>query len=427
MLQWDEDLLQILLWFFVAVIMGSLVLWAILGSETPPELNLGQNGDLCRKDGVIPRHTIVVIDTTDKLPNFYAREGANFLERLGNKAEIHEKITLLHLKHAAESDPDNKKILQTKLSLCNPGNEEDLKKYDIPPYEARNRFNYQFSKPLKDILKTLPQLPEALNTPLLGALTQIGQRADFGHSIQERDLVIFSDFLQNANGISHYCVRGHCIESVSALQNRGVDVANLSGVNIAMIYVAREIKENSIAQQSQGAKHRGFWTDYFREANAESANWLFSNFASDNRRKIKNRHTDFSIAAPLERFEITSPYGMRIDPAGGGIETRVHKGIDFNAPIGTPIFAANNGTIVKAEAFGDYGNYIRIRHQNGYETAYAHLDKIADNIKAGTRVQRSDIIGYSGETGRVSGPHLHFETRFEDRPFNPCELKLFKC
>lgn len=104
--------------------------------------------------------------------------------------------------------------------------------------------------------------------------------------------------------------------------------------------------------------------------------------------------------------------------------TRRHNGTDFAAPTGTPIMAAGNGVVERANRFGSFGNYIRIRHANGYQTAYAHLNRFARGIRSGSRVTQGQIIGYVGTTGRSTGPHLHYEVHLNGNPVNPMTLDL---
>ena len=104
--------------------------------------------------------------------------------------------------------------------------------------------------------------------------------------------------------------------------------------------------------------------------------------------------------------------------------TRRHNGTDFAAPTGTPLMAAGNGVVERANRFGSFGNYIRIRHANGFQTAYAHLNGFARGIRAGSRVTQGQIIGYVGTTGRSTGPHLHYEVHLNGNPVNPMTLDL---
>ena len=102
----------------------------------------------------------------------------------------------------------------------------------------------------------------------------------------------------------------------------------------------------------------------------------------------------------------------------------MHRGVDFAAPTGTPIIAAGSGVITEAGWYGSYGRYIRIRHNSTYKTAYAHLSKVKTGISPGTRVSQGEIIGYVGNTGRSTGPHLHYEILVNNRQVNPLTVRL---
>lgn len=125
---------------------------------------------------------------------------------------------------------------------------------------------------------------------------------------------------------------------------------------------------------------------------------------------------------PINGARISSSFGMRFHPVLN--TNRAHNGTDFAAPRGTPIMAAGSGVVERADRFGSFGNYIRIRHANGYQTAYAHLNGFARGIRAGARVQQGQTIGYVGTTGRSTGPHLHYEVHLNGRPTNPMTLDL---
>lgn len=132
--------------------------------------------------------------------------------------------------------------------------------------------------------------------------------------------------------------------------------------------------------------------------------------------------TKFLMKTPINGARISSNFGKRKHPISG--YTRLHKGTDFAAPTGTPVYAAGNGTVQRASRNGGYGNYIKIKHTRGYETAYAHLSKYAKGIKAGKKVKQGDVIGYVGSTGASTGPHLHYEVYVDGKPVNVMSLKL---
>ena len=111
-------------------------------------------------------------------------------------------------------------------------------------------------------------------------------------------------------------------------------------------------------------------------------------------------------------------FGAGARPTGGrGME--MHDGVDLVAAVGTPVYAAGDGIVLGAEAKGGYGNWIEIEHPGKLATIYGHLSAFAPGISAGTRVKQGDLIGYTGNTGRSTGPHLHFELRVNGRATDP--------
>ena len=128
------------------------------------------------------------------------------------------------------------------------------------------------------------------------------------------------------------------------------------------------------------------------------------------------------MKTPINGAKLTSRYGNRKHPVLG--YTKLHRGLDFAAPTGTPVFAAGDGIIEKAGWNGSYGRYIRIRHTGTYKTAYAHLSRIHKKIKIGSRVSQGKTIGYVGSSGRSTGAHLHYEVLRNNRQVNPMNIKL---
>ena len=128
------------------------------------------------------------------------------------------------------------------------------------------------------------------------------------------------------------------------------------------------------------------------------------------------------LKTPIDGARLSSTYGMRKHPILG--YNKMHRGIDFAAPTGTPVYAGGNGVIEFAGRNGSYGNYIRIRHNNEYKTAYAHLNGFNKGISKGVRVNQGQVIGFVGSTGRSTGPHLHYEIIYQNEQINPLKLKL---
>lgn len=160
----------------------------------------------------------------------------------------------------------------------------------------------------------------------------------------------------------------------------------------------------------------------FSPRGKQSEYWLFEdtkgreNFydASGKTAKRKLR------ATPINGARLSSSFGRRRHPILG--YRKMHTGVDFAAPRGTPILAAGSGTVERANRYGSFGNYIRIRHTDGYKTAYAHLKGFARGVKAGSYVKQDQVIGYVGTTGRSTGPHLHYEVIHHGKKINPRRL-----
>ena len=131
--------------------------------------------------------------------------------------------------------------------------------------------------------------------------------------------------------------------------------------------------------------------------------------------------TKFLMRTPINGVRISSRFGLRRHPILG--YTKMHSGIDFAAPYGTPIKAAGDGTIQKIGRVGAYGKYIRIRHANGYATAYAHMSRFSKGLKKGSRVRQNQVIGYVGSTGRSTGAHLHYEVLVNGKQVDPMKLR----
>ncbi len=120
---------------------------------------------------------------------------------------------------------------------------------------------------------------------------------------------------------------------------------------------------------------------------------------------------------PLPGARISSPFGWRVHPV---LHTRrFHKGVDYEAALGTPVIAAADGVVEDFGRRGNYGNYIRLRHSNRLETAYAHLSAFSATLTVGMTVHRGDVIGYVGMTGIATGPHLYYELLVDGRQIDP--------
>jgi murein DD-endopeptidase MepM/ murein hydrolase activator NlpD len=128
------------------------------------------------------------------------------------------------------------------------------------------------------------------------------------------------------------------------------------------------------------------------------------------------------LRTPIDGARLSSGFGMREHPILGF--TLMHPGVDFAAPTGTPVMAAGDGIVEIAGWGGSYGNLVLLRHDAGYETAYAHMSFLVRGIRPGEHVHQGEVIGYVGATGRATGPHLHYEVRIRGQRVNPISVKM---
>ena len=125
----------------------------------------------------------------------------------------------------------------------------------------------------------------------------------------------------------------------------------------------------------------------------------------------------FLLRTPVDAARVSSGFGMRRHPILG--YTRIHPGIDFAAPSGTPVYAAGDGTVVEVRRAGGYGNWLMIRHNSGWATGYGHLSRYAKGLRPGQHVSQGQVVAYVGSTGLSTGPHLHYEVIKGTAKINP--------
>ena len=170
----------------------------------------------------------------------------------------------------------------------------------------------------------------------------------------------------------------------------------------------------------------------------ETGNILFANLKLSRKnnplyyfdKKGSEGHYDISgksvkkalMKTPINGARLSSPFGMRKHPIDGF--TKMHRGTDFAAPMGTPIMASGDGVVKKAGWCGGGGNCVVIRHNSTYQTVYAHMSKFAKGIRSGVRVKQGQTIGFVGSTGKSTGPHLHYEVIVNGKKINSQKLKL---
>jgi murein DD-endopeptidase MepM/ murein hydrolase activator NlpD len=128
------------------------------------------------------------------------------------------------------------------------------------------------------------------------------------------------------------------------------------------------------------------------------------------------------LRTPINGAKITSRFGFRTHPILG--YSKMHRGVDFGAPTGTPVYAAGDGVVGFASRKGGYGNYLMIKHSGTYGTAYGHLSRFARGVAPGKKVKQGQIVAYVGTTGMSTGPHLHYEVLVKNQQVNPSGVKF---
>ena len=128
------------------------------------------------------------------------------------------------------------------------------------------------------------------------------------------------------------------------------------------------------------------------------------------------------MKTPVDGARISSGFGSRFHPILG--YTRMHKGVDFAVPTGTPVMAAGSGTIQFMGRASGYGNFVKISHGNSYSTDYGHLSRFAPGMRRGARVRQGQVFAYSGMSGMATGPHLHYEILINNTQVNPLRVKM---
>jgi murein DD-endopeptidase MepM/ murein hydrolase activator NlpD len=164
-----------------------------------------------------------------------------------------------------------------------------------------------------------------------------------------------------------------------------------------------------IALTLSGTRHA-----LYRHATGDGRNGYFDEKGQSARKAL--------LRTPVDGARLSSSFGRRRHPVLG--YTRMHRGLDFRAPPGTPIYAAGKGIVEYVGRNGAYGRYVRIRHNSSSSTAYAHMRRFARGLGKGKRVEQGQIIGYVGSSGRSTGPHLHYEILRGGRQVNPLTVTM---
>jgi len=164
----------------------------------------------------------------------------------------------------------------------------------------------------------------------------------------------------------------------------------------------------------------------YAEVNAKGQTTRFYRFDNDGKTdyfdELGKNIKGFLLRTPLDSVRVTSGFGMRMHPLLGF--TRMHAGIDFGAPTGTPVYAAGSGVIKEERWAGGYGHWLKIEHEGGWATGYGHLSAYASGLHVGQKVAQGQVVAYVGSTGMSTGPHLHYEIMKGNEKLNPTSAKV---
>ena len=210
------------------------------------------------------------------------------------------------------------------------------------------------------------------------------------------------------------------IESLIRIYSYDVDFQHKAqpGDSFDVLYAADEESPNSDAKNDvmfAALTVGGDVKKYYRFQTTDDG---IVDFYDDSGKSAKK----FLVRKPVATGIMRSGFGARNHPLLGYY--KMHTGVDWAAPLGTPVYASGNGTVEKVGWESGYGKYVRVRHANGYETAYGHMTAFARSTQAGARVRQGQVIGYVGSTGLSTGPHLHYEILVNGRFVDPLRVKL---
>jgi len=187
------------------------------------------------------------------------------------------------------------------------------------------------------------------------------------------------------------------------------------GDNFEVLYAGDETGEGHNEVRYASLSVGGEEKKYYRFQTADDG--VYDYYDEDGKSAKK-----FLVRKPVAVGMVTSPFGWRTHPMLHVSE--LHTGVDWAAPFGTPIFAAGTGMIEEIGLKGGYGKYVRVKHPNGYETAYGHMTAFAKGLDVGSKVRQGQVIGFVGSTGMSTGSHVHFEILINDRFVDPMKVKL---
>lgn len=235
----------------------------------------------------------------------------------------------------------------------------------------------------------------------------------------------------NSPEVVHIVKKGETLYKISKIYNVPIGkLTVLNNISGSQIYIGQKIYINSPNSEPYVVKRGDSLLKIAKAYNTtvssiKKENKLTSNVICIgdklyfNTRPNPSSMDPYNYQWPIKYTGVTSPFGYRFHPIR---KVKVlHSGVDLKAGVGVDLFAPADGKIISAGWMGAYGKIIIIKHANGYETRHAHLSKIF--VKRGDIVRKGQQIGKTGKTGGVTGPHLHYEIRKNNKPLNPIQFK----
>lgn len=196
--------------------------------------------------------------------------------------------------------------------------------------------------------------------------------------------------------------KGVTVEGLSAMDGKGGPFKALS-LDRGWTSFGRPDLALQLEQASQAADDVGHTVEAMHQRWTQEIDWLKT----------------LPTALPIQdNARVSSTFGVRLDPITH--RPSVHEGLDFVSPVGTPVLASAPGVVSKSEWSGAYGNLVEVRHAQGFLTRYAHLSQ--RKVAEGDKIDRGSVLGALGNTGRSTGPHLHYEIMYKDEPINPTQV-----
>ncbi len=291
-------------------------------------------------------------------------------------------------------------------------------------------------KTLPPILTTLLILITLVNTPAQERHQNVRdvtfeefrqhREQDFQNFVEQRERELrqmeqaYQDYYNELHGLRNYYVAkndtagANIVEEIIEFEN---DIARATGKDIEVTEIVEIEPEEEITEPDRTPTYPETPPHDEHEKSLDPTVYEPEDVLETTFVPLLEEGSSVPVLTPLmqSKAKVTSPFGMRNHPTLN--RRRMHNGIDFGSGMNAQVYAAADGKVKLAQYSRSFGNWIILEHKNGYSSVYAHLNSF--NVRKGDNINKGDIIGYSGSTGRSTGPHLHYEVRINGTPVNP--------